>query len=499
MTPSWPLAMNSTSTPHSSRTHASSSRMYCADLMILCGTQARDSTTDNMHAASTTISNMIMDSVFSGLFSLGLLVLLTSLPGGRAQTRCNYTLVDECPISGMSDAFRYHVYPGGNTRCYYSTPDLPNPYYFQVLKGRNADANNLIIYFQGGGVCTHNNIDDSLCLPVEKYNGTTLSASVLKATGGFLQRGADNPFGDWTSVVVSYCTGDVGIGDTVTADGLVHFNGRNNVKTVLSWVYENIPSPDRLLLAGASAGSFSLQFWANPIIQHYKESMSPPIITVVHDCYVGVNPPSNFAWESWDFCNQTDFGWSDETYEKCKSDNNFYNADVQLPVQQENRDTPFAFVTYKDDEAQRFVYWSSALPESKFPDWVIDKFGFDAVRNFVFWYGNLFVYTQSESYRDMRALIRSYTTPNNENNNVLSYFLNSPKPQHCAIDNGFFYSAGNGGGDPTLKDWMATLAYRDVGDGTTVKSSCTEEIDVKKRRDLFCDPALSGATFVNDQ
>jgi hypothetical protein len=316
--------------------------------------------------------------------------------------------------------------------------------------------------------------------------------------GGILQRSANNPFADWTSVIVGYCTGDVGIGDKVTDDGIVHFNGRRNVKAVLSWVYANIPSPGRLLLAGGSAGSFSVQFWANPIIEHYKAVSTPPIITVVMDCYVGVNPPTNFAWESWNFCSKEDFGWSEATHQKCMSDNNFYNADVQLPVQQANRDAPFAFVTYKDDARQRLVFWTTALPESTFPDWLIEKLGFDTVAAFVLWYGNLFVYTQKQNYRDMRALIRTYTTPNNENNNVISYFLNSPESLHCAIDNDKFFSAGNGEGDPTLKEWVTTMAYRTSGDGTTVKSSCKEEKDPKGKRDLSCDPALTGATYVDE-
>ena len=93
---------------------------------------------------------------------------------------------------------------------------------------------------------------------------------------GILQGRDTNPFKDWTSVTVGYCTGDAGIGDTVTDDGLVHFNGRLNVKAVLRWVYADIPIPDRLLLTGASAGSFSVQFWATPFIQHYKQASVSP-------------------------------------------------------------------------------------------------------------------------------------------------------------------------------------------------------------------------------
>jgi Pectinacetylesterase len=188
--------------------------------------------------------------LFSGLFSLG-------------QTPCNYQNGNECPISDMSDSLRKvnNVYPGGDTRCYY------NPYLFQVQKGRNADANNLIIFFKAVG-CAPITISMTRFVFQLKNMANTVSSSARMSPGGFLQRSADNPFADWTVVTVGYCTGDVGIGDRVTDDGLVQFNGRNNVKAVLSWVYANIPSPDRLLLAGASAGSFSLKFWANPIIQH---------------------------------------------------------------------------------------------------------------------------------------------------------------------------------------------------------------------------------------
>jgi Pectinacetylesterase len=448
----------------------------------------RDLAAETMCASKT-----IMDSRFSGLFSLALLILIAFPGGGRAQTEadCFYQIGNQCPISGMADNVRYSVFPGGDTRCFFSTPDFPNPYKFQVTKGRNADENNTIIYFQGGGGCTHNGIEDSTCVPIEENRETV--SSVVFFNEGILKRTAENPFADWTTVIVGYCSGDVGIGDTVTADGIVHFNGRRNVKAVLQWVAANRPSPGRVLLTGDSAGAFSLQFWANRIIQYYKTvPTTPPIITVVMDCYVGINLPSTFEWEQWEFCAQEDFGWSDATLEKCETDNDFYNVDVQLPVQQDNRDTPFAFVTHKDDDKQRLFFWREAFSESDFPAWLIQKAG--GYENFEPWYGNKFVYSQTESYQDMRDLIRTYTIPNNENNNVISYFQNSPGPVHCTIGNPAFFSAGNGFGDPTLKEWVTSLAYRT--NGTTVKSSCQVATDEKKKRDLSCDSDLTGATFV---
>lgn len=52
----------------------------------------------------------------------------------------------------------------------------------------------------------------------------------------------------------------------------MRYNGSNNVRSGLDWIYANVDTPDKLLIAGESAGGFGSAFWAEEIASHYKDS-----------------------------------------------------------------------------------------------------------------------------------------------------------------------------------------------------------------------------------
>jgi hypothetical protein len=64
-----------------------------------------------------------------------------------ANTCCNITTSEACPLSDMKKDSTTLVLPGGNTRCIFSDS---SPFAFQVIPG---DSDKLLFYFQGGGGC----------------------------------------------------------------------------------------------------------------------------------------------------------------------------------------------------------------------------------------------------------------------------------------------------------------------------------------------------------
>lgn len=144
-----------------------------------------------------------------------------------------------------------------------------SPYRFFSREGQG-DA--LLIYFEGGGACW----DGSTCNP---RAGTYKKApdDLLRLYGGgiFASR-PENPFQDYDIVLVSYCTGDVHMGDAVqeyTYQGrtfTIAHKGYPNAQRALAWAFEKYPSPSRIFITGSSAGSYGAIFHASTILEHYQ-------------------------------------------------------------------------------------------------------------------------------------------------------------------------------------------------------------------------------------
>lgn len=140
----------------------------------------------------------------------------------------------------------------------------------------------------GGGSC----FDPITCFHLED---PTAEPSPESWEGGILDSNdLRNPYQNWTIVAIAYCTGDLYAGETVTSilSGRIHFVGRTNTKTVLSWVHANMASPERVFIAGCSAGAFGIQFWIQALVDHYQGLPQPPVTTVLADSYVGTCKPS---------------------------------------------------------------------------------------------------------------------------------------------------------------------------------------------------------------
>lgn len=161
--------------------------------------------------------------------------------------------------------------PGGDTTCAFDTE-----YTFHV---RPADSEDLLIFFNGGGACWFSQI----CNP-EAPTFVPFTNEVPGSTGIFDLENEENPFADYNMVFISYCTGDVHLGNSEVVYELpatdesdaqeftILHNGYINSMTVLDWIFENTDSPENIFVTGSSAGAIAAPFYAGLVAEQYPDS-----------------------------------------------------------------------------------------------------------------------------------------------------------------------------------------------------------------------------------
>lgn len=165
------------------------------------------------------------------------------------------------------------IRPGGSTRCAFDTP-----FHFYYREGTSPSR--LLVYFQGGGACWG-------WVSCSGMFDTAVTDGELNGLGGiFDSANPENPFRDHAVVFIPYCTGDVHVGDTIASYGEASWNprpvrhrGYENVRAVLDWLSERLPRPDRVVVAGASAGAYGALFHAPNVAALYPAAD----LTVIQD------------------------------------------------------------------------------------------------------------------------------------------------------------------------------------------------------------------------
>lgn len=83
-----------------------------------------------------------------------------------------------------------------------------------------------------------------------------------------------NPFLDWNMVIITYATGDFHVGNNdfpyTAEDGseqIVHFHGHDNFTAAMKRSVRYFPNPDKLLIAGDSAGAFAVPALSGEILE----------------------------------------------------------------------------------------------------------------------------------------------------------------------------------------------------------------------------------------
>jgi hypothetical protein len=181
--------------------------------------------------------------------------LLASLEGAVATAKDTVTISQAVKRNGFEKVVpaRFVEYEG---RTLEPTCADGAEWQFWVKRG---SVNKLMMYYQGGGACWNFGTCDA---PTYK-TGTGAGDNPDNFTTGFADlENEENPFRDWHSVFVPYCTGDIHWGDN---DVTYRFNdrsvrmrhrGSHNVLVAEKWARDHFVDPEMVFMTGSSAGAY---------------------------------------------------------------------------------------------------------------------------------------------------------------------------------------------------------------------------------------------------
>ena len=186
------------------------------------------------------------------------------------------------------------IRPGGDTGCAHGTE-------FQFFV-RPGTVNRLLIEFSGTGACW----DEASCRQGSTLYRSTAAGELFildeeGATGVRDHGNARNPFKDWHHVYIPSCSGSGHWGDATITYGsgsesfTVYFKGTANSRAVLSWIFDNVISPEKVFVTGCSGGSFGALVWSAHVREHYGSATK---VYQFADSGVGI-VPDDFVVESY--------------------------------------------------------------------------------------------------------------------------------------------------------------------------------------------------------
>lgn len=200
---------------------------------------------------------------------------------------------------------------------------------------RNAASNNLLIFLQGGGLCTPFGCSD----PVVDEGIPLIPFGILGPAD------VTNPTYNYNLGYLPYCDASTWMGDSeVDSDGDGQIDrlhkGLLNLSASLDVVYDRFPMPDKIVLAGNSAGGMGVHA-ALPLVRKLYPEVT---IMVINDSGIAVSNPG--VWEAtFDYWNSLTF--IPESCTDCLGDGtltNYYNYQLS---QDENME--MAFISAKQD------------------------------------------------------------------------------------------------------------------------------------------------------
>ena len=144
---------------------------------------------------------------------------------------------------------------------------------------RNGESNNWVIYLAGGGM----SVDARTADQPRTFYTTGTAWNGIWDSAFFSADPMTNPFYDWSYLLISCDTADcyIGAGEFTSARGAVlHHNGYMNFTDYLDTFALSRSTPDKILLAGFSAGGFGAAMLAAEVCERFPEAE----ITVLVDC-----------------------------------------------------------------------------------------------------------------------------------------------------------------------------------------------------------------------
>jgi len=260
-----------------------------------------------------------------------------------------------CSPDEVAENQYLNVFPGASTQCLDGSD-----YYFTFRRG---DPKKLIIHFQGGGACW-----DALSFNLDlTINGSRFQACYHSVepmdhtTGIHDRRASDNPWADYSILVINYCSGDMHGGSNdyywrfLNLDP-VKIRGFENAMSGISWALAHFGSLDQLTISGSSAGSLGIQLWSRYVLNHFHSRSKDAV--VIGDSFVGVLFPPWAVLSSeakiintWNMCNK--LLMTRQQYYKCKQ-GRMLLADLWQDAMKEFRTARFSSVQSKVDHTQLF-------------------------------------------------------------------------------------------------------------------------------------------------
>ena len=185
---------------------------------------------------------------------------------------------------------------------------------------RKGSENKVIIEFFGGGVSLDPYTAARGNSLVDKggYYSDKAENQDFIATLGIGGQQEDNPFKDWTMIVLPYSTGDFHCGTNdypyAGLDGkqhILHHHGYTNYSMLLEKLLPYLGTPEKLLITGSSAGGWATSILSDDVISHFPGTKD---ITVFVDS-------SFLYYDDWKNTAENVWGTPSEISERIVSDN----------------------------------------------------------------------------------------------------------------------------------------------------------------------------------
>lgn len=224
--------------------------------------------------------------------------------------------------------------------------------------------NKVLIYFAGGGVSINEEMAkedtyNTISVPVDYLANVTMNM------GGLASDFEENPFDDWTIVLLPYATGDfhAGTGEFTYTDKdgkekTLYHNGYINYTETMKQVVEvaGVDNPDTVLVTGYSAGGFGAALLTDDIFTNYfpkakSKNLLVDSALLQHEDWKGI---AQSVWES--PTRITDKLVSDNlVLDMLTALNTKYGEDINLMFDSSTRDGDLAKVQHYFDSGQMTV------------------------------------------------------------------------------------------------------------------------------------------------
>jgi len=401
---------------------------------------------------------------------------LPSMAFARNRDLCNKypccdmeTSTNNCSIFDMPKTPSTIVFPGGKTRCIFTTS---SDFSFQVWPGAT---DQLLFYFEGGGACW----DQSSTLS-HLCSENTIPQDPI---GIFNRTDPTNKYSAYTIIHVMYCSGDMHAGNVVRpyndpAGQPVTQVGQTNTRSVFQWVIDQQQLGglskvfSDFVIMGCSAGSLATQIWSNEMLATFKYKSA----AVVPDSYIGVFPPNSQGPLIYDYGCCVESLLPPDLYALCINQT-LTLQDVMSVWLSNNPTIPFNYVQSKADATQMSFYSMLAITVGDDP----------------------FI-TDSEFYSKSIAIMAAY----NVNPNFVVYEVNGP--QHCFTPYTLYDTAGPLGpnqgpttGTEMLDEWIPSLP---LSSGQSISTVCEGKVQATENiatgiSPTYCSSSLVPKTFVS--